>query len=269
MRLTRNVLLVIGCLMLVSACDRIDTSIRIGSDGSGEWTQTVTITRDGFWAEDWDILSDAADRNENDPENFLSEALWEILPESGDSLLQNDGFLGMPTDDVDLDLTRTDAEIRLSASRREARFEDMMGTAAVPGQFDMNSEGQARYQVNHLIATVFTATGLGMAESGGETSLVLEVPGVIVDHNAHEVDANRLTWKWTIDTDEDVPADAELGRVIAVWDPDAANSESGGGLGRIGLLAVAVLALGIGTAVLMTFRPPGFDDDPDDEYESL
>jgi len=250
-------------LVLLTACDRTETSVSINADGSGAWNRSITFTNDGLWAEDWDSLASAAADHEGDAAGFVQEIIPVLFPdltESTTALATLDQAL---VEDFNLNVTTTETDVQILTSDTQSDFTALTGELALPGAFDVNAEGQARYQVDNMVATMLSVPGVGTIGSTGATTFTLEVPGTVLEHNAHEVDGQVLRWEWAAQSDEDALAEPTQGQVIAVWDPNSTDTTDGGGLRRIGLLGIAVLALAIGTAVLMTFRPPGFDDDDD------
>jgi len=252
-------------MVAFSACDRTETTVRIDDDGSGEWTRTITFTRDGLWADDWDFLAEAAATHEDDPAGFVLATIPTLFPDLADSTDALADFDQALVEDFNLSVTASDTEVQITTSDVQPDYRNMTGELALPGAFDANADGLARFRVENMVATLLSAPGLGTVGSTGTTTFTLEVPGTVVEHNADHVDGQTLRWEWVAQADTDSIAEPEQGMVVAIWSPE----ESGGGLRRLGLLAVAVLALAIGTAVLMTFRPPGFDDDPDDGYPNI
>lgn len=267
-------MLLLAGMALLAACDRTETRLVVNQDGSGAWERTATFVDGGVSADDFDAFHALAEEHTDDasgPDGFVAAALPLFFPDlanEGGVLAEMDKTL---TTKLDLRVETTADEVVVHTADDKPDFRDLIGEFALPGSFTRDDAGNHFYRVDNAVAVLVEVPGAGSVGSPGVTVFEMEVAGDVLGHNAHTTTGRTMRWEWDPD---DSAADASTqGHILVQWDPNGDGdgdvltpTSSNSALRRWGLLAIAAVALCIGIAVLLTFRPDSWADGYDDGY---
>jgi hypothetical protein len=228
--------------LVTAGCFRLDVAVEVRPDGSGTAREIFAVDRRRTLEvmPDREGLVDAiprADRIENLP-------TWARA-----TPYRQDGFEGVA---IDLDFPTPE----LLGPRLKVLNSAITDTVASPATSDVVLEREGlgwRFTArqSQLSLRPDEARGSEIRDAlyaTAEIRLTLELPGRIVDHNADQVEGNRLTWT--------ISRDVEDSELFAV----SAPLEAGGGneRGRLIAWAIAFASVGgvlVGTALVLYRRP--------------
>jgi hypothetical protein len=230
--------------LVLTGCYRVNVSIEVDDDGSGELTMLMAVNPDAFE----DVLGP------------MAEAFGETGEFSRDELCSPEALsesFGSPTDDMTVEPYDEDGycgEIRTVRFDSVDAVDSSMGTVSDDGTFAIMEleSGGWRFDATDVSASpaedevageFVDPEMMGALLGQAEFEFAVTLPGRPVDHNATSVDGNTFTW--------DIDLADPVTELYAETEPGTAGGSSSSSSWIWIVLVLAAIAAAVGLAVVL------------------